>query len=318
MLSASDNHGGLMGFKIVFLNVLLMFVYMACGFGLVKAKKAVASHAKSLSAFLIYVACPCMIVNSFLSMDYSQENIVNIALFFVISFCVQLLFFGLMYVFLHKKFADAKYRVLALGAALGNVGFFGLPVVSALFPEQSVVACYSTLYVTSMNLLVFTVGVFLLTNNKKYVSVKSAILNPTTLSALVAVPLFLFRVSFPDEISSVITLLGRMTTPICMVVLGMRLGSVSLKKLFTRPFVYVVCLMKLIVFPLFAYACVYFLPFADDVFKVSMLVLSSTPTAAVVLSLAELHECEQELSANVVLVTTLFSLVSIPLLMLIV
>lgn len=307
-----------MGFTVVLINVALMFVYMACGFGLVKWKKAAAPHAKSFSAFLIYVACPCMILNSFLGIEYSQENIKSIALFFCASFVIQLLFFALLFIILRKKYDDAKYRVLSLGATLGNVGFFGLPVVTALFPENSAVPCYSTLYVTSMNLLVFTVGVFLITNNKKYISVKSAIFNPTTLSALVALPLFLFQIQLPTQVMTTVVLLGKMTTPLCMVVLGMRLAAVNLRKLFTRPFVYVVCALKLIVFPLFAYACVFFIPIFDDTFKTCMLVLSSTPSAAVILSLAELHECEQELSANVVLVTTLLSIITIPLLLLIV
>ena len=79
------------------------------------------------------------------------------------------------------------HRILTVGAVLGNVGFFGLPLVTGLFPDQPIVACYSTMYITSMNFLVFTLGVFFITQKKQYVSLKAAILNPTTLAVAVAI-----------------------------------------------------------------------------------------------------------------------------------
>lgn len=306
-----------MGFSIVFVNVIIMLFYLTCGFALVKFRKGEASHAKTLSGLLIYVCCPAMIINSFQTMEYSAENFKKISLFFLTSLVLQLMFFALIYLFLHKKYDDAKYRILTVGALLGNVGFFGLPVVTALFPNDSAVACYSSVYVMSMNLLVFTVGVFMITGERRYVSLKSALLNPTTLSVLAALPLYLLNIHFPAAMDGALSLLGGMTTPLCMFVLGMRLAAGSLKKLFTRGFVYIACALKLIVFPLFAYACVFFLPFFDETFKISILVLSAAPSGAVILSLAELHECEQELTANVVLATTLLSVITMPLMLLI-
>ena len=170
----------------------------------------------------------------------------------------------------------------------------------------------------SMNLLVFTIGVFMITNDKKYISIKSAILNPTTLSILVALPLFIFNIDFPSVIDNTLGLLAKMVTPMCMFILGIRLGVSNIKSLLTRPFVYITCLLKLIVFPLFAYLCVYFIPGLSDMFKVSIFVLSAAPTGAIIVSLAEMYGLEQELSANVVLLTTILSIITLPLLLLII
>ena len=307
-----------MGFWIVFLNVLVMLLFLSCGFFLVKAHKCEASHAKSFSGFLLYICNPAMVINAFQSMEYSSESIGRLVSFFIATLLIQLLFFGILYGIFHRKYADAKYRILTVGAIMGNVGFFGLPVVTALFPEEPIAACYSTMYIISMNLLVFTIGVFLITNDRKFISVRSALVNPTTVALLLALPLFLFHIQLPPFLGNAVALLGKMTTPICMVILGLRLSTISWKKLFTRPFVYAVCLLKLIVFPLFAYLCVCFLPGLDTTFKISLLVLSAAPSASVVLSLAELHECEQELCANVAVLTTLCSIITLPLLLLIV
>ena len=290
-----------------------MMIYMALGYLLCKTGKGVASHAKTFSGFLIYVLNPAMILNAFLHTEFSTDAVERLGLFFVITLVTQLLFFFILYLIFRKKYSDPAYRIFTVGSVMGNVGFLGLPVITGVFPEESIVACYSTMYVMSMNLLVFTIGVYLITNDKRFISVKSAILNPTTLSIFAALPLFILQVKLPAVLNDSIGLLAKMVTPVCMLVLGMRMSTVRLKSLFTRAFVYRACLMKLVVYPLFAFACVAFIPFPDITMKISVLLLSAVPSGAVINSLAELHECEQEFSANVVLMTTLMCVVTIPL-----
>ena len=293
--------------------------YILPGFLLGKWKKASAEHLPSLSAVLIYVCSPCMIIGAYLQMEYSPRALGNMGLFFVITLVLQIAFMGLLRLILRDKFKEAKYKVLTVASVMGNVGFFGLPIVRALFPENPEVMCYSSVYVFSMNLLVFTVGVFCLTGNKKFLSLKSLLLNPTTISTAVAIPLFIFGVgplmagAGLSFITDALGLLGGVTTPLCMIILGIRLTTVRFRSLFTRPIVWLACLAKLILFPLFCYLAVYFLPL-DTSLKASVLVLSSVPCASVVFNLAEIHRGESELAANCLLVSTLVCFLTIPLL----
>lgn len=306
-----------MSFQIAFSNVLLTLLYIVPGFIICKMKKAVAEHLSTMSAVLVYVCSPCMIVNSFLQLQFSWTGFGKMALFFGVTLLLQVAFMLILYCIFRKRYADSKYRILTIGAVLGNVGFFGLPVVKAILPDFPEVMCYSSVYVLSMNMLVFTMGVFCLTNDKKYISVKSAILNPATFSILVALPLYFFGVKqyLPELLTGGIALLGNMTTPLCMIILGIRLATVSLKKLFTRPVIYLVCALKLIIFPLFCFCSIYFIPL-DFAFKASILILSSVPCASIILNLAEMHRSGTELAANCVLLTTLLCFLTIPLLVL--
>jgi predicted permease len=305
-------------FFIAFQNVLLTLVYMLPGFILCKVKKASAEHLSTMSAVLVYVCSPCLIINSFLQLDFSVADLVNIGLFFAVTLILQTVFMLVAYAILRKKYGEAKYRLLTIGSVMGNVGFFGLPVVKALVADNPIVMCYSSIYVLSMNILVFTVGVFCLTNDKKFMTIKSAIFNPSMAGFVIGLPLYIFGVKnyLPTIVTSSLQLLANMTTPMCMFILGIRLATVPIKRLFTRPIMYVICAMKLIVFPLFCYAAVYFLPL-DYAFKASILILSSVPCASVILNMAEMHHAEEELSANCVLVSTLFCFLTIPLLVLI-
>ncbi len=302
-------------FSVAFFNVVLTLFYIIPGYLACKAKKACADHLSTLSGILVYICSPCMILASFLKMDFSVENLIHMGLFFLISLFTQSAFMALLYFLFRKKRRESKYRIFTIASVLGNVGFFGLPIVQAILPDHPEAMCYSCVYCLSMNLLVFSMGIFCLTGKKEYMTLKSAVLNPTTFGFLAALPLYLMgaKAYVPSVLFGGIDLLGKMTTPLCMLILGIRLATVSMKKLFTRPFVYGICAAKMIAYPLFCYAVVYFLPL-DFAFKASMLVLSSVPCASVILGMAELHHSETELSANCVLVSTLLCFLTIPLL----
>lgn len=299
-------------FLTVLTNVIIILVYMMMGFLLSKAGKANASHAKTMSAVLLYILNPAMIINAFLQMEYDRKDFVNIGIFFVVTFVIQALFFALLYLIFSRKYDDAKYRILSVGSVLGNVGFFGMPVLCGIFPNDPIVVCYSSMNVMSMNLLVFTVGIFMITNDKKYMSLKSAIYNPTTIAIVVALILYVLDVPPTGPAAGSVNILGKMVTPMCMFIIGIRLSTIQPRVLFTRPFVYATCALKLIAFPVFAFLCVSCLPFLSGVAKAAVVVLAAAPSGVVIETLAELHECEQELSANVVLLTTIVSVITMP------
>ena len=238
-------------------NISIMLLYALPGFILCKIKKAAAAHLSTLSAVLVYVCSPCMIVNAFLNMPYSKTNLGYMGLFFVCSFVLQILFMLVLWLIFGKKYENGQYHVLTVGSVMGNVGFLGLPIVKALFPNSPEAVCYSATYVISMNILVFTMGVFCVTGNKKYISLKNALLNPSTVSGALALPLYIFGVGTRladagfEPLLNAVALLGNATTPLCMIILGIRLATVRFKSLFTNPVVYLTCACKLLLFPLF-------------------------------------------------------------------
>ena len=304
-------------FSIVIPYVLWMLVYILMGYGATRLHWAETGHARSISGLLVYICAPAMFFNAFQRLTYDPADFRRIALFFMTTLIIQFLVVGGLCLLLQRRFDDARYRFLSFATVLGNVGFLGLPLVTAMFPDQPIVACYSTVYALSMNLVVFTVGIYLITRDKRYMSLKAAVLNPTSLTILFTLPFYLLDVHLPVAILDNLALLGKMTTPLCMMVLGMRLASVDLKALFTRPYAYVGSALKLIAYPLIAYLLVYFLPGLDGTFKTCVLVLSAAPSAAIILNLAELHRCEQENAASTLLVSSILCAFTIPLVLLV-
>lgn len=147
-----------MSFGIAFGNVLLTLLYILPGFIACKTKIAKADHLSTLSAILMYVCSPCMIVSSFIETERSLSNIKQVLLFFVISLIIQVLITLIMYIIFHKKYDDVKYRMLTVSFGLGNAGFFGIPIIKALLPGHPEVACFACVYIVGMNMITFTVG----------------------------------------------------------------------------------------------------------------------------------------------------------------
>lgn len=341
-----------MDFSTTAINVLLLVAMAIPGFILMKAKVVKPSSIAYFSAVLLYVCQPFLSLRSFLQVKFTPELAVNLAIVFGVSMLVQGALFCLLWLILCKKFDKSEdtamlidngyigghtltyepdlnalitstvrgraYRVMVLAATFGNVGFFGVPVLQMLFPLNPEAIAYSAVYIVSMNLMCWTIGSYVLTGDKKYIKLKKAILNPQTITLCVALPLFFAGVtleSLPAPLTKIIGYLADMTTPMCMIILGMRFAVAPVKDLFTDWKAYISSLIKILIFPLLVY--VILLPFdMDQMMRTALVILSGMPSASINLNLAELYGADQKTAANNILLSTLLCIITIPVLML--
>ena len=302
-------------FNVTFSNVLLTLLYLLPGYLLCKFRKVRTEHLSSISVILLYVCGPGMFLNALTALDYSPELTARMGLFLVFSLFGEIALMLLILLLLGKKKKEFGCRMLSIASVMGNVGFFGMPVVRAIFPDAPEAAVYSCVFIVSLNILAWTVGVYTLTDEKRYISVKAAFLNPSVLAVAAGVVLYLLKAKnwLPGLLLDGFRTISAMSTPLCMIILGARLATMDFRKLFTTPLVWLISAGKLLVFPLFCYALT--LPFPlDPVFRGSILILAAAPCASIILNLAEIHHNGQELAANCALLTTLLSIVTIPLL----
>lgn len=343
-----------MDFKTTAINVLLLVAMAIPGFLLVKSKLVKAGALAPFSALLLYVCQPFLSLRSFLEVEYTKQLAVNIGIVFGVAVAAQLLVFGIMWLILNKKFdkpedsamlLSAGYigghactkepelnalitstvrgranRVMVLTATFGNVGFFGIPVLQFLFPEAPQAIAYAAVYVVSMNLISWTLGAYVLTGDVRHIRVKRALLNPQTVTLIISLPLFFCGVTMgdlPSTFGKIIGYLADMTAPLCMIILGMRFALAPLTDMFKDWKVYVSTAIKIIAFPLVVFLVL--MPFSmEPVMRATLVVLSGMPAAAINLNLAELFGADQKSAANTILLSTLLSILTIPLMMLLV
>ena len=136
------------------------------------------------------------------------------------------------------------------------------------------------------------------------------------IAMIIALALFFGRVQLPAQLDDAVSLLSKMCTPLCMLILGMRLAIMPIKPIFTSALQYGAVILKLFVFPLFALAVCSLLPVERE-FVLTVYILCLTPVGSLVQSFAEILGEGQAVAANVVLLSTFLSMFTIPLMLMI-
>ena len=233
---------------------------------------------------------------------------------------MQLLFIGAFYLVYRKRSDDIRYRIATVASTLSNCSFLGVPLLEAIFPDSPNVAVYSMMYFLSMSLLGWTLVSAIITRDRKYISAKKILINPATLSIAAALPFFLtgFKISGENgrvlaQVENAVNILGKMTTPLCMLVLGMRLATVRPKSLFCSPLQYISVAVNQIVFPLCTLGVLVLLGVNRELMW-CMFVMCACPVASVVLNYAEILGEGQDTAAGTVLLGTILSVITLPVL----
>lgn len=290
------------------------------------------SAVKFLSVMLLYILQPFVTFDSFLNTAYDPEVLINIVIVFVFT-CVTIgavLAVG-SFAMRFTKFGQDVGGVIAYGGAFGNVGYMCIPFLQLMAPGDYVIILYATVSVVAFNLMAWTVGNFALTGDKRHISLKRALLNPPTLSFILALPLFLLNLNFlkaegltgaalkvVSGIQEVIGLFSDMVGPLAMVLLGLKLADIRFGELFADGRVYIAAGIKLIFFPLFGVALTALMSLFMNVESISLnlIATSAMPCAQNVIMFSTLYDKDSALAAKEVTVSTLLSIVTIPVMLL--
>lgn len=305
-----------MNFEITGLNALMLVALCLPGFFLTKANVLKEEHIKGFAVFLLYVCSPALSIYSFQQSECNMEILINIGILLLVTTFMQVLIMGIGFLINIKTYKiDGSSRVATVAAAFGNVGFFGVPILQALLPDHPEAMVYSAVMSVMMNLIGWTLGMFMMSGDRKHVSVKNFLINPTTLCLLIALPLFFTNTSLPKPVMNFVEFFSKMSTPTAMTVLGMRLAFVKFRDLMDYRQV-VAIFLKLIALPLITFGIMYALP-VDETLKISTYILSCMPPAAITLNFAELSNTSPKTAANIVVVGSLLVAITLPVLLLI-
>ena len=302
-------------FTVTLVTTAILLLYAVPVYLVIKTKLIKPDAIPAFAKMLMYVCQPCLTVYAFQKSQYSPRLAVNILVLFVLSLAIVGAVMGLAYLVFRGRQDVVKYRVGVLCACFGNVTFIGVPLVEALMPDCAEAVIYSTVFFVAMNILGWTVGSALITRDRHYCKPLNIVLNPAVLGLVVALPLFFLRVDLPDNLGGAIALMGRMSTPMCMLVLGMRLATVPLKSVFSDRLSYIEVMAKQAAMPLIALVLTKLIPL-DPQLALCLYILAGCPVAVVVLNFAEMLGEGQKEAANTVLLGTLCSIITLPVMLL--
>ena len=307
---------------IMLRNVILFVALAIPGYLLVKTGQLKQEQSVSLSKMMMYMGMPFLIFSSTISkMVFNKELLLSFAFVAVVGVIYTLFMF-----FASKPLSavekDAKKNgMMRFCEVFANNGFLGIPLAMAVFGADSPVMTVLIILNILTNIMMYTLGIYLVTGDKSKMSIKKGLLNPALIAFVFGIIFNLLDVkSFIPEVATYATHFSNIVTPVSMTILGMKMGSVNLSALFAKWTTYFVSLIRLVVFPVIITAIVFVLKllfpgsFIDGNMVLGFFIAFSMPTAGLASTLADGFGGDTENAVAFTLGTTILSILTIPVL----
>jgi predicted permease len=302
----------------MFRNVIVFVLLAVHGAVLVKTKMLKTEQTHTLSKLLLYVGMPFLILKSTLNVSFNGELLKIVLLSAGIGVA-----YTFLWIFLSKPFTkmeknESTRGVMRFCAVFTNNGFLGIPLAQAVFPDKPLVMTCLIIINIITNAVMYTVGVFMISRDKSTISAKKAVFNPVLIAFVIGLILNVLGVkTHVPEIVDYAGYLGGLVTPLSMIILGMKLGSVKILPMFTSWKTYFVSALKLVVVPAVAVAIGFALKgaftFGEDLI-LGLFVSFAMPTAALATTFADCYGGDVDNAVSFTLGTTILSIAVIPLL----
>lgn len=321
--------------KLVY-NVALLFIMMVPGVLMKKCRLCSDSFGKGVSNLVLYIAQPALTFVAYLR-PYDERILINSAYVLVISILLHGVF-ALIALNMFKKAPDEIRRMLRFATIFSNVAFMGIPLIAAVleadYPGSTV---YALIYSITYNIFLWSVGAKICTegrdenkngiddhtDHKNSSSIKRALLHPTTIASAIGLVFFILPIEgyVPDIAEEAFVMLKNLVAPLSMLVIGLRLPDISFKGLLKDRHMYLFVILRHLTLPLLSLGIVKLtdLFFAiDPAVELVVVILAAAPAATSATMFAEKFDCDAVYVSRLVTVSTLISIITIPLLLLLV
>lgn len=321
-------------FFSVLVSVLSLVVLIIPGFLLVKLKVLNQSADKIVSGIVLYVCQPMLMIMS-LQKQLDKSFIKNILIVAGLAIVLHAIIIALMYLVVRSKSKDVKLNCVRFASCFANVGYMGIPFLQTLFKDnlavQGEILIYCAIIIAVFNLITWSIGVYMISGDKKDINIKKAFLNPTSIAVYIGLAYFLVVGKpiatlgavgsnlnlFLSKMMGSMQFLADMVTPLSMMVIGIKLASMNVKELFVEKWAYVTSVFKLIVFPLITILVVAFLP-VSQIVKYVLFFTLAMPSASNTVLFSVSFGGDGKVASIFVLLSTILSVVTIPLMFLVI
>ncbi len=294
-------------FTNVFTQVVILFILILLGSVLTKCKILNEKTVSGMTDLALFIVTPCVIIKSFVR-EFDKSVLKNLLISFLIALLAHIGFIVLSRLILHSK-EKADEKVLRFGAVFSNCGFMSIPLQQAILGDIGVF--YGSSYIAIFNLFVWSYGIISMSGDKKYLTPKKMVLNPGIIGLACGLVIFLFSVPLPKIIFEPISYMASLNTPLPMIIIGYHLTNSRLLDGLKNLKCVLAMLLKVAVFPLLALGIMYACGVRGNML-ISSVISVSAPTAANTTMFASKFSANTSLSVNMVSLSTIMSLISMP------
>ena len=285
-------------------QVVIMFLLAGIGALMFRSGKISLEGSKSIGSILVNLSLPAVIINGFL-VERTPERITGLLLSALLAAVTLALAILAAWVCFRKD------PMAQFAAAFSNPGFFGIPIILSCLDNGAIF--YSAASVAFLNLLQWSYGVSLLTGATENITPKRLLTAPFVIAIEIGAFFFLTGFPVPGILAKAVTHLANLNTPLGMFATGVYLAQTDPKKMVRKAVLYKIFVVKLLVVPLLAMVMLALLPKAYFDLKLTLLIAAACPTGTNIAVYAQLHDRDFGYAVETVAVTTILSLLTLPL-----
>lgn len=289
---------------ILLRQIAIMALLMAVGIYLSRKGFLSPQGTKDLGAILLRIIIPCVIVKSYIT-TYSRERLLELALSAGLALVAFILAMGIAYLVYGKR-----RRIENFASAFCNAGFIGIPLSQAVIGDEGVF--YMAASVALLNLFQWTYGVYIMTDRRDSISAKTIAKNPVVIAIVIGIALFLSRLPVPGIVTSTLGYIAGMNTPVAMILMGTYMAKLPWRKLLDKR-AYGCVLFRLVIIPAVVLLVFWALPITNQNVALAAYLAAATPVGANICVFAQQYDCDYEFSVVTVCLSTVLSIVTVPL-----
>lgn len=306
---------------VIFQQMMVLFGMMLVGFFCYKWDWIDDHSYGKLSKIVVNILNPLLVIDGVLgksrdgSIHNLLTNLVMVILYFVFLIIISI---PVVKIIRPEKENVGVYRLMMI---FSNVGFMGIPVISALYGSDVII--YIVFYMLGYNFLLYTYGIILARSSAKPTYAENhnsngsfkenlkAIINPGTIVGIIAIILFVCKIQVAAPMTSFIQYLSQCVVPFSMILIGASMAQQELKTIFKDVRMYWFLLIRLILIPVIMALCVRNLPLDPQILGVFILMLAM-PVGSIVVLVAMEQGADSACCTRGSVISTLLSIITIP------
>ena len=300
-----------MDFQVIATTMCSLIIIVIAGF--ISHKRGIINEEfeRKLSGFVIKVTCPALLISS--TMGDKMPDREHIPMLLLVSLLTYVILIPLAYIqpVLMRVKRDLR-GMYSFMLTYSNVGFIGYPVVASIFgPDAVFYACILNVFNT---ITVFIWGVmFISGENLKNGFRFRLFVSPAMIATYISVIIVILNLHTPKAIAMPLSILGNMTVPSSLIVIGAALAEIPTRKMVGTPHIFIMCFLKLLVLPLLVYYAMIMVGIDTRISSINMILIAMPVASFGTMFCMQMGMDETTMSQGTFW-TTLLSVVSIPLL----
>lgn len=229
-------------------QMIILFIIVIVGYFLTKKKMMDSDFDRKLSTFVINVTCPCLILSSVMGDTLPDKHLILPLL--IVGFATYvLLILGAFLIPRYLPIQTEERGIYSFMLAFGNVGFIGYPIVASIFGANAVF--YASILNFPSTLLIFVFGTLFVSGGKDKMKFDIHTLYcPAMIASYLSILIVATGYQLPNVISTPFTLLGNMTVPSALLIIGSSMAQIPFKRMFGSTGIYLMAALRLIIVPL--------------------------------------------------------------------